>query len=254
MSRTRSLPLLVISGGVTGLVLTATALALGAAHGPTRPQTGPVPPSLAAQAVSSPSPLTPRVAPRRASRGGVRSMLLPVRFVSRTVAVGSTFSGLASWYGGSFQGQRTANGERFDTHALTAASRTLPFGTRLRVCLGPRCVVVRVNDRGPYAGDRVLDLTQAARDRLGSFGVAQVTATPVSTRWVALRTAPAVAAPVVRLATAAALVVPGGAVPTTLSPRLAASPQGASGSQSLLAADALLTLVGSSNRFHGFRS
>ncbi|MGZ6827668.1 MAG: septal ring lytic transglycosylase RlpA family protein, partial [Mycobacteriales bacterium] len=103
------------------------------------------------------------------------------------VPVGAAFSGQASWYGGSFQGRRTANGEVFDTNALTAASRTLPFGTRLRVCRLGRCVVVRVNDRGPYVGGRVLDLTRAAVNALGYDGVALVTATPVDSRTVAVR-------------------------------------------------------------------
>lgn len=112
----------------------------------------------------------------RASRGGLRSALIPT---------GPSFSGTASWYGGSyFQGRQTANGERFDTHALTAASRTLPFGTRLRVCRGRRCVVVRINDRGPYVGARVLDLSHAAAQRLGYEGVERVTATPVVRRTV----------------------------------------------------------------------
>ena len=111
--------------------------------------------------------------PLRASRSALRTSLVPV---------GRTFSGKASWYGGFFQGRLTANGERFDTRALTAASRTLPFGTRLRVCRARRCVVVRVNDRGPYVGHRVLDLSHAAAQRLGYEGVEQVTATPVALR------------------------------------------------------------------------
>ena len=108
---------------------------------------------------------------QRASRGGMRSALVPV---------GPSFTGAASWYGGFFQGRRTANGELFDTRALTAASRTLPFGTRLRVCRSGRCVVVRINDRGPYVGQRVLDLSYAAAQLLGYDGVEQVTATPVA--------------------------------------------------------------------------
>lgn len=119
--------------------------------------------------------------PARASR------TRPVaQYVRRTVPVGAAFSGKASWYGGSFQGRRTANGERFDTHEFTAASRTLAFGTRLRVCRHSRCVVVRINDRGPYVDGRVLDLSRAASRALGFSGVAYVTATPVGTRRVAV--------------------------------------------------------------------
>lgn len=77
--------------------------------------------------------------------------------------------GLASWYGEKFQGRRTASGERFDMNALTAAHPSLPFGTRLTV-RNPdngREVMVRVNDRGPFAGDRIIDLSRAAAQTLG---------------------------------------------------------------------------------------
>jgi rare lipoprotein A len=72
--------------------------------------------------------------------------------------------GKASWYGPGFHGKRTASGERFDMNALTAAHRTLPFGTRVRVrnVLNGREVVVRINDRGPLARDRIIDLSKAA--------------------------------------------------------------------------------------------
>ena len=77
--------------------------------------------------------------------------------------------GKASWYGPGFQGRRTANGERFDMNALTAAHRTLPFGTLVRVRndQNGREVVVRINDRGPYVGDRIIDLSRAAAAALG---------------------------------------------------------------------------------------
>ena len=77
--------------------------------------------------------------------------------------------GMASWYGDRHHGRRTANGEAFDMNALTAAHRTLPFGTRVRV-LNPgtgASVVVRINDRGPYAQGRIIDLSRAAAERLG---------------------------------------------------------------------------------------
>lgn len=72
--------------------------------------------------------------------------------------------GKASWYGRRFHGKRTASGERFDMNGLTAAHRTLPFGTRVRVrnTRNGREVVVRINDRGPHVRDRILDLSQAA--------------------------------------------------------------------------------------------
>src|SRR5215216_6568260 len=85
-------------------------------------------------------------------------------------------SGGASWYGPGFQGKRTANGERFNTHALTAAHKSLPFGSRVRVTneRTGRSVVVRINDRGPYAHGRVIDLSKAAAQAVGLSGVGRV--------------------------------------------------------------------------------
>src|SRR3954454_1585087 len=84
-------------------------------------------------------------------------------------------SGAASWYGPGLHGKRTANGERFNTHALTAAHKTLPFGTKLRVTnerTGQS--VVRINDRGPYAHGRDIDLSKAAAQAVGLSGVGKV--------------------------------------------------------------------------------
>lgn len=77
-------------------------------------------------------------------------------------------TGRASWYGRGFHGRRTANGERYDMHALTAAHRTLPLGSYVRVTnpATSRSVVVRINDRGPYARGRVIDLSMAAASAL----------------------------------------------------------------------------------------
>jgi rare lipoprotein A (peptidoglycan hydrolase) len=80
------------------------------------------------------------------------------------------FQGTASWYGPYFHGRKTATGEVFDQHSLTAAHKTLPFGTYLKVrnLLNDRTVVVRINDRGPYVGERSLDLSYAAAQCLNS--------------------------------------------------------------------------------------
>jgi peptidoglycan lytic transglycosylase len=80
--------------------------------------------------------------------------------------------GLASWYGRWHQGRPTASGEAFDMNQRTAAHRTIPFGTRLRVTnvANGRSVVVRVNDRGPRVPERVLDLSLAAAKALGMVG------------------------------------------------------------------------------------
>ena len=96
-----------------------------------------------------------------------------------TVSSGSgrTFSGMASYYGNE-SGHRTASGQRFNQEALTAAHRTLPFGTRLRVTHGGRSVVVTINDRGPFVRGRVLDLSTGAARAVGltGRGVGQVVA------------------------------------------------------------------------------
>ena len=82
---------------------------------------------------------------------------------------------LSSWYGPHFHGRLTANGERYNMHGLTAAHKTLPFGTKLRVCY-QGCVDVRINDRGPYIGARELDLSKGAAQAIGLMhpGVANV--------------------------------------------------------------------------------
>lgn len=80
--------------------------------------------------------------------------------------------GIASWYGGKFQGRLTANGETFDTNQLTAAHRELPFGTIVRVTNrnNGKQVVVRINDRGPFVDNRVIDLSRAAADIIEMTG------------------------------------------------------------------------------------
>jgi rare lipoprotein A len=93
----------------------------------------------------------------------------PVQFV---------VNGWASWYGPGFHGRLSASGEVFDQNALTAAHRTLPFGTEVRVTNlnNGRSIVVRINDRGPFVGNRVIDLSAAAAQVLGMMdtGIAPV--------------------------------------------------------------------------------
>ncbi len=76
---------------------------------------------------------------------------------------------MASYYG-SESGSRTASGQRFNQNAMTAAHRSLPFGTKLRVTHGSRSVVVTVNDRGPFIRGRVLDLSKGAARAIGLTG------------------------------------------------------------------------------------
>ena len=85
---------------------------------------------------------------------------------------------MASWYGQKFHGRKTASGERFDMHELTAAHPTLPFGTLVEVrnLDNGRSVVVRINDRGPAVAGRIIDVSYAAAVELGMIdrGVAEV--------------------------------------------------------------------------------
>jgi rare lipoprotein A len=80
--------------------------------------------------------------------------------------------GLASWYGGKFQGRQTASGEYFDTNEFTAAHKTLPFGTIVKVTSleNGKSTVVRINDRGPFVPGRIIDLSRAAAAAIGLTG------------------------------------------------------------------------------------
>jgi rare lipoprotein A len=105
----------------------------------------------------------------------------PVPLASNLMASasgGSVSTGRASWYGPGFFGNRTASGEVLRPGTLTAAHRTLPFGTKVRVTnlWNGRSAVVRINDRGPFHGNRVIDLAHGAAQELGltASGVADV--------------------------------------------------------------------------------
>lgn len=97
---------------------------------------------------------------------------------SQQIVESHDLDGMASWYAGKFQGRLTANGEVFDTNQLTAAHRTLPFDTLVKVTnpVNDASVVVRINDRGPFIEGRVIDLSRAAAERIGiaAAGVAPV--------------------------------------------------------------------------------
>lgn len=96
-------------------------------------------------------------------------------------STGRGFAGMASFYGNE-SGSKTASGQRFNQNAMTAAHKTLPFGTKLRVTHGGQSVVVTINDRGPFIKGRVLDLSTGAARAIGltSRGVGHVTAEVVS--------------------------------------------------------------------------
>ena len=95
--------------------------------------------------------------------------------------------GKASWYGPNFHGNLTASGERYNMHELTAAHPSLPFNTKVWVENkdNGRMVLVRINDRGPYASNRIIDLSKAAAEKLDMMGsgVASVKLYPVSSHW-----------------------------------------------------------------------
>ena len=112
---------------------------------------------------------------------GFSSIMLTVALAfSATVSLEASASskpvGKASWYGPGFHGKKTASGERFNQHALTAAHRSLPLGTQARVTnlKNGKAVMVMINDRGPYCGGRVIDLSRAAARHLAMGGLANV--------------------------------------------------------------------------------
>lgn len=93
--------------------------------------------------------------------------LVPL-FILLAAPLFSFQEGYASWYGGKFHGRKTANGEIFNTYDFTAAHRSLPFGTKIKVTntANGRSVIVRINDRGPFVKGRIIDLSQAAAAEL----------------------------------------------------------------------------------------
>lgn len=111
---------------------------------------------------------------RETAHGGP-AYAAPSRY-SRTGAGDFVQSGVASWYGGRFDGRQTASGERYDQDELTAAHKTLPFGALVEVTNqnNGRNVVVRINDRGPFYKGRVIDLSRGAAQMLDIDGVAPV--------------------------------------------------------------------------------
>ncbi len=82
---------------------------------------------------------------------------------------GSELTGIASWYGGKFHGRLTANGERYDMNAMTAAHKTLPFGTIVEVInlANGKKVRLRINDRGPFVKGRIIDVSRRGAEKLG---------------------------------------------------------------------------------------
>ncbi|WP_379550925.1 septal ring lytic transglycosylase RlpA family protein [Qipengyuania sp. DGS5-3] len=95
--------------------------------------------------------------------------ITPPREIEQSPTIRTLGNGVASYYGRRFHGRLTANGERFNMNAMTAAHKTLPFGTKVRVT-NPRngkSVTVRINDRGPFIKGRTIDLSRGAAQRIG---------------------------------------------------------------------------------------
>ena len=112
----------------------------------------------------------------RASRPPVEASVNaddPDKYELKAPGRDSDQQGKASWYGEQFHGRLTASGERFDLNEMTAAHRSLPFGTKVcvRSAVTGKSVIVRINDRGPYAPGRIIDLSKAAAKELGMMGL-----------------------------------------------------------------------------------
>lgn len=101
--------------------------------------------------------------------------LLMIIVATAMLSTGANASSVvASWYGPGFHGKKTASGERFNQNAMTAAHKTLRFGTKVKVTHKGRSVVVRINDRGPFIKGRTLDLSKGAARKLGCSGTCKV--------------------------------------------------------------------------------
>lgn len=116
-----------------------------------------------AQSATSTAPLSDAILPSPAEGSELLAGETPREFQQ----------GKASWYGPRFNGRRTASGERYNMHELTAAHRTLPFGTvvRVRSLVNGKEVDVRITDRGPFSRGRVIDLSRAAAEAIGMLGL-----------------------------------------------------------------------------------
>jgi rare lipoprotein A len=164
--------------------LLAAALALtgcGALRGPAEPSPPPAvePPPVVARPAPPPSRAVPRVEPIAKGAPNAPYSIGGQHYEPENDDVPMLETGLASWYGQPFHGQRTASGEIYDMNAMTAAHKTMPLPSyaRVRNPANGREIIVRVNDRGPFKPGRIIDLSRAAAQRLGVSGVARVEVT-----------------------------------------------------------------------------
>ena len=164
--------------------LLSACLTLTAPDAAPSPPDGPV--TVAADPAPSPPPSrAPSPPPAAAHRGSQRPYTVRgVTYHPQADSRGYSAVGTASWYGQAFHGRRTATGEPFDMHALTAAHKTLPLPSYVLVrnLANQRSALVKVNDRGPFVGDRLIDLSYAAAQHLGlhqrGLGAVEVVAVP----------------------------------------------------------------------------
>lgn len=111
----------------------------------------------------------------------IKALTFLVTFIASSQAMAYQAVGKASWYGPGFDGRKTASGERFNRNAMTAAHKSLPLHSHVRVTnlANNESIVVKINDRGPYAHGRLIDLSQAAARAIGIRGVGKVEITAV---------------------------------------------------------------------------
>lgn len=148
------------------VVLCAAAMLTACSSAPLRESTRqPLDPDAVPDAV-------PRAEPRSARGNPPFYEVFGERYTVLASADGYLERGVASWYGPDFHGGTTSSGERYDMHAMTAAHRTLPLPSYVRVTnlSNGRSVVVRVNDRGPFKSNRIIDLSRTAAAKLGMLG------------------------------------------------------------------------------------
>ncbi|MCB2263863.1 MAG: septal ring lytic transglycosylase RlpA family protein [Candidatus Thiosymbion ectosymbiont of Robbea hypermnestra] len=150
------------SGGAVGLLLLLGLLSGCAGTGDKTTSSDPPKPSEIADA-------KPKVEPRSKYGNPKSYVVFGKRYYTKASSKGYVERGMASWYGKKFHGRKTSNGERYNMYAMTAAHKALPLPTYVRVTLlaNRRSVVVRVNDRGPFHGRRIIDLSYAAARKLG---------------------------------------------------------------------------------------
>jgi rare lipoprotein A len=175
LNRNRAAPLPALQPALLAALLAA--LLTGCASKPTRPLERDGPPANPPAELMKLPDAVPRVEPLRVGGPNKPYEVAGVRYVPMTADLPFDETGGASWYGRKFHGQPTSSGETYDLYGMTAAHKTLPIPSYVRVRnpANGREVVVRVNDRGPFVAGRVIDLSYTAAAKLGLLaGVAPV--------------------------------------------------------------------------------